>query len=154
MAKFARRIETMAESAGQLHALTSSLAGGSLVSFGAGAPAVEAYPFDKIRDICGEVFSGPEKALDAYFPACTRHTVPDGGYYVWAEVPGFDMTGMAKEIADQLGICYGIGSTFYTEGNPEGSGRSTMRLNFSGLTEDVIEENLKKLGGFLKEKLA
>ena len=401
MAKFARRIETMAESAGQLHALTSSLAGGSLVSFGAGAPAVEAYPFDKIRDICGEVFSGPEKgldavkyggtmgldslreavrdcllaprgleadirnimitaggiqpmnflcqlyiepgdvilvespsfihgttifkmfearlvpvdlddqgmdmedlerkireyhpkmiytvptfhnptgvtlslerrkrlaqlaeeydvivleddpyreirysgehlpfvksfdrsgnvilsgsfskifspgsrlgfilasdeqiaafsdiklctdtctntmaqaiaasffkrgyyeghleylcglyrsrrdamlkALDAYFPVCTRHTVPDGGYYVWAEVPGLDMTGMAKEIADQLGICYGIGSTFYTEGNPEGSGRSTMRLNFSGLTEDVIEENLKKLGGFLKEKLA
>ncbi|MBQ4181924.1 MAG: PLP-dependent aminotransferase family protein, partial [Firmicutes bacterium] len=65
MAKFARRIETMAESAGQLHALTSSLAGGSLVSFGAGAPAVEAYPFDKIRDICGEVFSGPEKGLDA-----------------------------------------------------------------------------------------
>ncbi|MBR0139826.1 MAG: PLP-dependent aminotransferase family protein [Firmicutes bacterium] len=93
------------------------------------------------------------KALDEYFPACAKHTVPDGGYYVWTEVPGLDMTALADEIREKLGICYGIGSGFYTEGNPEGSGRSTMRLNFSGLTEDAIDANLKKMGAFLCERL-
>lgn len=27
------------------------------------------------------------KALDAYFPEGTKHTYPDGGYYVWVELP-------------------------------------------------------------------
>ncbi len=93
------------------------------------------------------------KALDAYFPSCTKHTVPDGGYYVWAEIPGLDVKALAPEVGEKLGICYGIGSTFYTEGNPEGAGLGTMRLNFSGLTEDAIEENLKKLGEYFKAKL-
>lgn len=46
-----------------------------------------------------------------------------------------------------------IGSAFYSEGNPDWSGENCMRLNFSGLTEDVIRENIKKLGNFFKSKL-
>ena len=37
------------------------------------------------------------KALDAYFPAGTKHTMPDGGYYVWVELPeGLDAAAMVS----------------------------------------------------------
>lgn len=93
------------------------------------------------------------ESLDKYFPEGTKHTMPDGGYYVWAELPGELDTGeLAREVADKLNISYGIGSVFYSEGNPDGSGNNCMRLNFSGLTEDVIRENIEKLGNFYKSK--
>ena len=94
------------------------------------------------------------ESLDKYFPEGTKHTVPDGGYYVWAELPEkLDAWELAKEVAEKLNVCYGIGSAFYSEGNPAGSGKNCMRLNFSGLTEDVIRENIEKLGNFFKSKL-
>jgi len=94
------------------------------------------------------------KALDAYFPAGTKHTYPDGGYYIWAELPeGLDATALAREIGEKLNICYGNGTIFYSEGNPEGAGKQCMRLNFSGQTEESIENNFKLLGDFFKEKL-
>jgi len=92
--------------------------------------------------------------IDKYFPEGTKHTYPDGGFYIWVELPdNLDAEALAKEIADKLNICYGIGSAFFTEGNPEGAGKNTMRLNFSGPTEDVIRENIEILGDFFKSKL-
>lgn len=94
------------------------------------------------------------ESLDRYFPEGTKHTRPDGGFYVWAQLPGsLDASALSEEIAKKLNICYGLGSAFYTEGNPEGAGRNCMRLNFSSLTEDVIRDSIKKLGDFFKSKL-
>ncbi len=93
-------------------------------------------------------------ALDASFPEGTKHTCPDGGYYVWVELPEqINATALKAEIAEKLNICYGDGSIFFTEGNPEGAGRNCMRMNFSGLTETVIDENIRKLGAFFCTKL-
>lgn len=94
------------------------------------------------------------RAIDEYFPEGTTHTMPDGGFYVWAELPeGLNASALRKEAADKLNICYGDGSIFFTEGNPENAGSRCMRLNFSGLDEETIQVNLKKLGDFLKEKM-
>lgn len=94
------------------------------------------------------------ESIDKYFPEGTIHTVPDGGFYVWTELPEIiDTWELAEEVAKKLNICYGIGSAFYSEGNPSGSGKNCMRLNFSGLNEDVIRENIEKLGNFFKSKI-
>lgn len=94
------------------------------------------------------------EAIDKHFPEGTKHTYPDGGFYVWAQLPeSLDAEALAEEIADDLRISYGIGSAFYSEGNPEGAGKNSMRLNFSGLTEDIIRENIEILGDFFKSKL-
>lgn len=94
------------------------------------------------------------KALDESFPAGTKHTNPDGGFYVWVELPApLNATALKGEIAEKLHICYGDGSIFFTEGNPEGAGCNTMRMNFSGLTAEVIDTNLRKLGAFFCEKM-
>ncbi len=94
------------------------------------------------------------KAIDNYFPEGTKRTNPDGGYYVWVELPKeINATEMAIEVAENLNVCYGVGSIFYTEGNEEGAGDNCIRMNFSGLSEDVIEANVKKLGDYFKTKL-
>lgn len=93
-------------------------------------------------------------ALDAYFPEGSKHTYPDGGYYIWAELPkGLDTGRLAPEVAEQLNICYGEGSIFFSEGNSQGAGSNCMRLNFSGQTEAVITESMRRLGDFFKLKL-
>ena len=54
---------------------------------------------------------------------------------------------------NKLNLCYGDGSIFFTEGNPEGAGRNTIRMNFSGVTEEVIDVNIRKLGEFFCSKM-
>ena len=93
------------------------------------------------------------EAIDDSFPEGTIHTVPDGGYYVWVELPKeINASAMKAEIAEKLNICYGDGSIFFTEGNPEGEGSNCMRMNFSGLDEDTIAVNARKLGKFFCDK--
>lgn len=93
-------------------------------------------------------------AIDKYFPEGTKYTYPDGGYYTWVELPeSLNATMLAGEAAEKLNICYGVGSIFYSEGNPEGAGDNFMRLSFSVLDEDTITANIKKLGEFLCQKL-
>ena len=94
------------------------------------------------------------ESIDAAFPAGTEHTRPDGGFYVWVKLPGgLNAKELAAEAGEKLGISYGIGATFFSEGNPEGLGDNCIRMNFTGLEESVIRENIAKLGAFFAEKL-
>lgn len=114
------------------------------------------YP-DHLKNLCCLYRSRRDAMLDSldrYFPEGTKHTWPDGGYYVWTELPkGLSAVELAAEAASKLNICYGIGPAFYTEGNPEGAGSRCMRMNFSGLTEETICENVERLGRFFQSKL-
>lgn len=93
------------------------------------------------------------RAIDEYFPSGTTHTTPDGGFYVWVELPeGLNASALREEIADKLNLCYGDGSIFFTEGNPKDAGCRCMRLNFSGPDEETITVHLKRLGEFLCQK--
>lgn len=115
------------------------------------------YPqhLENLKNIYRSRRDAMTKALDAYFPAGTKHTYPDGGYYVWAELPeGLDASALAREIGEDLNVCFGNGTIFYSEGNPDGAGARCMRLNFSGQTEESIEKNFKILGEFFCRKLA
>lgn len=95
------------------------------------------------------------QAIDKHFPPGTTYTIPDGGFYVWVELPdGLNASALRKEVADKLNLCYGDGSIFFTEGNPSDAGCRCMRLNFSGLDEETIAVYLQKLGVFLSQKLS
>ena len=38
------------------------------------------------------------ECIDKYFPAGTKHTVPEGGLFIWAELPkGYDTTELLKK---------------------------------------------------------
>lgn len=93
------------------------------------------------------------ETIDASFPEGTKRTSPDGGYYVWVELPKeLDASALAKDLAVEHNVCYGNGSIFYSEGCEEGMGNNTIRMNFTGQTEESIRENVKKIGQFFTTK--
>lgn len=92
-----------------------------------------------------------KKQLDAMlagferFPAGTTHTVPEGGLFVWAELPeGVDGLN-AFDAAVEAGVAFVPGTHFY----PDGGHLSTLRLNFSMCDIPTIEAGMERLGNVI-----
>ena len=77
----------------------------------------------------------------ADFPAGTRYTRPEGGLFIWVELPeGID----AKALLDQAverHVAYVPGTHFYSGGGHE----NTLRLNFSNSTVEQIHTGMAVL---------
>lgn len=75
------------------------------------------------------------------FPEGTRYTAPEGGLFVFAELPeGCDATALFPQAVER-GVAYVPGTHFY----PEGGHHNTLRLNFSNSTPEQIHEGMGKL---------
>ena len=87
--------------------------------------------------------------LEKYMPAGVTWTHPEGGLFLFLTLPeGFDSVAFYDKALD-AGVAYVAGSFFHTDG----SGRNTMRLNFSFMTPQRIREGLHLLGDLLREEL-
>jgi 2-aminoadipate transaminase len=88
-------------------------------------------------------------ALEEYFPAEAHWTRPEGGFFVWVELPEFlDTTAMLAEAVEH-GVMYVPGSGFY----PDGRGRNCMRLAFCYAEPEAITEGIRRLGEVLEDRL-
>ena len=88
-------------------------------------------------------------ALRRTFPDGVKWTEPEGGMFLWLELPE---TVSAKELlpkAIERGVAYVYGSPFF----PNGGGDNTMRLNYSNASLDQIEEGIGRLAALLKENM-
>lgn len=75
------------------------------------------------------------------FPEGTRYTAPEGGLFVFAELPeDCDATALFPQAVER-GVAYVPGTHFY----PEGGHHNTLRLNFSNSTPEQIHEGMGKL---------
>jgi len=85
-------------------------------------------------------------ALKKHFPASTRWTRPEGGFYTWVTLPeGIDTEDLLPMAVEQAGVAYGAGSSFYHDR----SGKNHMRLSYSYVSEPRIEEGIRRLGNLL-----
>lgn len=88
---------------------------------------------------------------EKYLPPGTRWRVPDGGLYLWAELPHTGPSSAELYVsAIQQGVAYAIGNLFYTNG----AGNYHMRMNYGAYTPEVIEEGFKRLGRAWRELAA
>ena len=102
-----------------------------------------------LERICGEYREQMETMLSLFdtLPAGIRHTVPEGGLFVWAELPeGADALKMFDRVVD-AGVAYVPGTYFY----PEGGHMNTLRLNFSMSDVETIKTGMARLGGVLAD---
>jgi len=84
--------------------------------------------------------------LDKYFPKSCKYTIPEGGLFVWIEMPHEIDTGkLLESAANEHKVSYVPGYPFFI--NPD-DGKHSLRLNFSSNTPDRIEEGIKRLGAF------
>jgi DNA-binding transcriptional MocR family regulator len=87
-------------------------------------------------------------AAERYLPPNTSWNIPQGGIYLWIQLPKSGPNAAELYItAIQMGVAYAIGNVFYT--NSCGSHR--LRLNFGTQKPADIEEGMKRLGRAWRE---
>ncbi len=88
-------------------------------------------------------------ALEEHMPEGVCWTRPQGGLFLWVTLPQqIDTTEMLKQAIEEK-VAYVPGESFY----PDGSGKNTMRLNFSYSCPEKINEGIFRLGKAVKKIL-
>lgn len=90
------------------------------------------------------------ESLDTYFPVGTKHTNPDGGLFVWAELPGeINTTELLKGAVRDCRIAFVAGEGFFAEG--DGKGQNCMRLSFGNTEPNAIRDAIRRLGEYINK---
>jgi 2-aminoadipate transaminase len=105
---------------------------------------------EDIREKLRERRDAMISALAAEMPEGTRWNEPDGGYFLWVDLPG----GLSGETllaqAKEAGVEFVKGADFYLAGG----GESSARLAFSYATPPEIGEGVARLGKLVRDALA
>ena len=89
------------------------------------------------------------KTIKEYFPEGVKYTDPDGGMFIWVELPeGIDANEMLDD-AIEAGVAYVSGEFFYAN---EGK-KNTIRLNYTTMSEEQIVEGIKILAKVIENKM-
>lgn len=87
--------------------------------------------------------------LDEHMPDGIRWTHPEGGLFLFLTMPeGFDAVKFYDRALD-AGVAYVAGEFFH----PDGSGKNTMRLNFSFMSPERITEGVRLLADLLRNEI-
>jgi 2-aminoadipate transaminase len=120
---------------------TSSFTQAIAAEFLAG-PAASAH-LARVVNVYGRKRDKLASALSDYLSPDFRWARPEGGMFIWVEGPHtFDADAALSRGLD-AGVAFLPGSTFYT--NPDDH-RSTLRLSFAGVAEEMIRPGIELVG--------
>ena len=89
------------------------------------------------------------RAMEEHFPSSVKFTRPMGGLFSWAELPANVNTRDLLADALQEKVAFVPGQGFH----PDGSGQNTMRLNFSNVPPEKLQEGIRRLGRAIQARL-
>ena len=88
-------------------------------------------------------------ALAESFGPEASWTRPQGGLFLWATLPDYLDTTDLLARALQENVAFVPGRAAYLDGR----GGSSMRLNFSGVSDDAIREGVRRIGEIIREQV-
>lgn len=97
---------------------------------------------EKIVELYRPKQEAMQNALEKYLPKGFKTTVPDGGMFIWVEGPKYLDMKEVNKLAIEKGIAFVPGEVFYADG----SGKSTLRLNYTMIDPETIDKAIKILG--------
>ncbi|CAN7398082.1 PLP-dependent aminotransferase family protein [Phyllobacterium sp. LjRoot231] len=90
------------------------------------------------------------KALAQYMPDGVTWTKPEGGMFVWITLPGhMDGATLLARSIEKIRVAFVPGVAFHADG----TGRNTIRLNFSLPDAQAIETGMSRLGELIKSEM-
>jgi 2-aminoadipate transaminase len=89
------------------------------------------------------------QALAAHMPAGVTWTTPDGGFYIWLTAPDGVDTVALSAAARARKVAYVPGRPFY----PGDNGAPQIRLAYSRVADDLIDEGIRRISEVLKTAL-
>ncbi len=105
---------------------------------------------EEIKAAYGERRNVMIDAMREFFPENVKWTEPEGGLFLWVELPPeISATDLLQEALKQK-VAYVPGKPFY----PYEDKDNTLRLNFSNASPEMIIEGIKRLGKVFKENIA
>ncbi len=88
-------------------------------------------------------------SLAEHFPREAEWTHPEGGLFIWASLPDYiDTTDLLARALEER-VAFVPGRAAYVDGR----GGSSMRLNFSGVSERDIHEGVRLIGEVVHEQV-
>lgn len=89
------------------------------------------------------------KAFDEYMPEGVKWTLPEGGLFLFLTLPNnMDAQALFQNAIDN-NVAFVLGTVFHCDG----SGKDTMRINFSFMPKDRTTEGVKRLAKVIKEEM-
>lgn len=87
------------------------------------------------------------QAMREFFPKGITWTEPEGGLFLWVELPKhLSAKDLLPKAIDQK-VAYVYGQPFF----PSGEGENTLRLNYCNAAPEKIKEGIKRLGKLFEE---
>lgn len=103
----------------------------------------------KLRRIYGERCEAMLRSMARHFPAGVRWTKPEGGMFLWVELPADCDSAKLLPAAIEAEVAFVPGAPFFPNETPN----HFLRLNFSNQTPERIETGIKKLAEVIATKM-
>ena len=118
------------------------------------ARLLETFDYDgHVANLCkvyGERCRRMLSALERYFPSEIKWTEPDGGLFLWVELPEQLSADELFEEAIAERVAFVPGTSFFACEKRS----NFIRLNFSNQNPEMIDEGIKRLANVVKRRLA
>lgn len=111
---------------------------------------MERYDFEgnlqKLTDLYRKRRNAMVESLEAMMPAGVTFTRPQGGLFLWVELP--EQLGAVELLQECLKreVAFVPGDAFF----PNGGIKNTLRLNYSNMSEERIREGIRRLAEAIK----
>lgn len=102
----------------------------------------------KVRALYGEQRDAMVAAIRRHFPAEVKSSEPDGGMFLWVQLPAGVSVMELFRIAIARKVAFVPGSAFFVEPDDR-----HLRLNFSNSDSAQIDEGIARLGAAIQELL-
>lgn len=90
------------------------------------------------------------RCIETCLPGHLKHSAPEGGLFIWVELPESINVQALFERCLKNNVAFVSGDSFY----PNDVKQNVFRLNYSNMSEERIEEGMKRLGEALREALS
>ncbi|MBE6746352.1 MAG: PLP-dependent aminotransferase family protein [Ruminococcaceae bacterium] len=115
---------------------------------------MEKYDLDELIDKMRHTYAHKCRtmldAINKYFPEGVICTKPNGGLFIWCDLGhGIDTYALAKKASEHK-VSFVPGNVFMVDSAKK---TSTLRLNYSTMSDENIVEGIKRLGELIKSEI-